>query len=321
VATIIGTNGDDTLVGTKDADLIIGLLGRDDITGGTGDDQIDAGDGDDIISWKAGDGSDLIDGGTGDDQVLLDNLALHGETYAIRSGADPHDIVVSEPATDGAELTLNGIERLFVTGSPGDDSFTVGDLGRTGLVPGGDDRFEIYGDGGNDRFDAHAARVGVFVSGAGDASIAAIGGGGSDWLIGSDGNDVLHGNGGGDELESGRGNDVLDGGVGDDSIWLAAGHDRVTLGKGADEINYAPLSGRNTTEITDFDVERDRIALPARSVGDLDTNRDGLLDAGDHGVRVDAHGLTVDTSSVDVEHRHVTLTFDHLQSVPLDVFA
>ncbi len=73
VATIIGTDGDDTITGTQGDDVIVGLGGSDQIDGLGGRDTICAGDGSDFV--RGGSGDDTVDGGDGGDQIYGDDGA------------------------------------------------------------------------------------------------------------------------------------------------------------------------------------------------------------------------------------------------------
>src|SRR5690606_32404873 len=64
MATIIGTNGNNTLNGGAENDLIFARGGADTVTGGDGDDV--------VIFETLPAGNDSFDGGTGDDVILLD---------------------------------------------------------------------------------------------------------------------------------------------------------------------------------------------------------------------------------------------------------
>ena len=67
LATIVGTDGDDTLSGTSGGDVIVGLGGNDHITGRGGDDSLCGGPGNDGI-W-GGDGFDRLSGNAGNDML------------------------------------------------------------------------------------------------------------------------------------------------------------------------------------------------------------------------------------------------------------
>ena len=68
MATISGTDADETLVGSNKADVIDGGAGDDIINSGNGDDVVAGGEGDDQLHGGAGD--DELDGGTGADQLV-----------------------------------------------------------------------------------------------------------------------------------------------------------------------------------------------------------------------------------------------------------
>ena len=67
LATIVGTEDDDTLSGTSGGDVIVGLGGNDHITGRGGDDSLCGGAGNDDI-W-GGDGFDRLSGNAGNDML------------------------------------------------------------------------------------------------------------------------------------------------------------------------------------------------------------------------------------------------------------
>jgi hypothetical protein len=76
MATIPGTNGNDTLTGTGEDDVINGGNGADTLDGAEGDDTLSGGNGTDTLAGGEGDdtlsggnGDDVLDGGDGDDDV------------------------------------------------------------------------------------------------------------------------------------------------------------------------------------------------------------------------------------------------------------
>jgi Ca2+-binding RTX toxin-like protein len=177
-------------------------------------------------------GNDTIRGGAGGDY-------LHGE--------DGDDVLHGDDGDD----TLHG--------GPGDDRLTGGE---------GDD--ELYGHSGND----------LLAGGPGDDRL--VGGEGADSLIGGSGNDLLEGGLDDDRLDGGTGEDTLMGGSGNDTLfggddmvrdWLngGAGDDRITLGandvatgsggKDLFAVASALETAGDTTEVTDFDPERDRLEI------------------------------------------------------------
>lgn len=93
----------------------------------------------------------------------------------------------------------------------------------------------------------------------GAASDSLSGGRGHDQLEGGSGNDTLFGAAGDDALFGEKGRDSLSGGAGNDTLWGGTGRDTLTGGTGAD-VFVLRRSG-NLDWITDFDPNRDRIAL------------------------------------------------------------
>src|SRR5258706_8524005 len=78
MATLNGTNGNDTIIGTTDADTINGLGGNDFLAGDSGDDSIVGGAGNDTIygdggnDWlEGGAGNDSMSGGGGQDNIVF----------------------------------------------------------------------------------------------------------------------------------------------------------------------------------------------------------------------------------------------------------
>ncbi len=101
MATITGTQDNETLVGTNDGDLIDGLGGNDTLLGDAGADNIVGGSGD-----------DFIDGGAGDDFLGLVTGGLAGPdglgNDTIFGGAGD-DLYRMSIATDGADLVDLGV--------------------------------------------------------------------------------------------------------------------------------------------------------------------------------------------------------------------
>jgi len=126
LATIIGTEGNDTLTGTPLADVIVGLGGHDRIEGLAGDDIICGGDGNDRILGNLG--HDVIFGGAGRDRLfgLKGRDAIFGGDHGdIIYGGDHRDVLMGQRGHD----TING--RLggdLLLGGPHDDTLN-GDEG------------------------------------------------------------------------------------------------------------------------------------------------------------------------------------------------
>jgi hypothetical protein len=138
MATINGTNGDDTLNGTNSADQIDGNDGNDTINAGDGNDCVDGGNGNDVIDGGAGD--DSIQGGAGDDILVAgdgtdhvyggtgnDDITGGGDDDNLIGGADADTFHVDSVATVGCEpCGYPGSNNTFVDGgSAGDDNDTL----------------------------------------------------------------------------------------------------------------------------------------------------------------------------------------------------
>ncbi|NNC81683.1 MAG: hypothetical protein HKN94_16180 [Acidimicrobiales bacterium] len=107
LATIVGTNGDDTILGTSGRDVIHALDGNDVIHGADGNDLVCGGHGNDRIT--GGPGNDLLRGGQGRD-VIDGNVGsddLRGGTGADRlRGNSGNDFIYGQAGND--ELTGGG---------------------------------------------------------------------------------------------------------------------------------------------------------------------------------------------------------------------
>ncbi len=114
--------------------------------------------------------------------------------------------------------------------------------------------------------------------------------GGNDDLFGQDGNDRLFGGLGDDDLFGGRGDDTLSGGEGRDRLFGQEGSDVLDAGVDAvcDVFNFIVGEStelgddiaRNYNDLHDFINVGDLLAF-----GDLDTNRDRVVDDADRFVR------------------------------------
>jgi uncharacterized repeat protein (TIGR01451 family) len=206
VATIVGTNGDDSLVGTPGRDVIqaldgddavLGLGGNDLICGDEGDDELLGGTGRDRLlgdhdddSLSGGRSRDELDGGNG-----ADELAGGRGDDTLAGGRGQDDLV---GGADDDELSGNaGTDDLF--GGRGDD-----------LVFGGPGTDDVAGGAGDDELSGENADDDI-TGGPGDDLI--LGGPGEDGLFGTSGDDQLLGESGDDELTGATGNDSLDGGA------------------------------------------------------------------------------------------------------------
>jgi len=193
VATLNGSNGNDTLTGGPDPEEINGNEGDDVLSGGAGDDtiagdfghdQIDGGDGNDWLgdfNYVHDSETDTLTGGNGDDHLF----ASYGDVVDGGPGTDLLVLDISDAPsgvnldlsvlTHGGSVTVGGgmisnveyVGEIFLTAY--DDNVTI-----TGAPPG---TFSpaMYGGDGNDTLNGSDARDSIF---------------------GGNGNDLIHGNGG-----------------------------------------------------------------------------------------------------------------------------
>ncbi len=246
-----GNAGQDIINGNGGGDTINGNGGNDLLNGGAGGDTINGGAGNDAITGGAG--GDTLAGGTGDDTF----------NYTIGDGADA--------VTGGA----NGVDKLNITGTAGNDSLDVvfngtvltqfenGTIGGVERVTadllgnaGAGDTLNYTGTNAAVVVNLAAATASGFTAIAASvatqavAAIAGIenvtGGGGNDTLTGDDsanaltgagGNDTLNGGGGDDTANGGAGNDALNGGGGNDTANGGGGNDTLNGGAGIDTLN------------------------------------------------------------------------------------
>lgn len=145
VATIVGTESDDTIAGTDGDDVIVALGGNDRVEGGAGNDIICGGDGDDRLDGGADD--DRIFGGEGDDGVY------GGGGVDVLHGDDGDDWV---RGGEGDDTANGGAGDDHVKGEDGDDRLE-GNQGDD-FLDGGEDIDDVDGGAG---FDACAAETTV----------------------------------------------------------------------------------------------------------------------------------------------------------------
>jgi Ca2+-binding RTX toxin-like protein len=184
MATINGTQFDDSLHGTEESDFIRGHEGDDELRGGGGDDTLVGGEGNDTLVGDAG--HDLLVGGEGRDVLA----------YAFGG----NDTLVGGAGDDRFEFFASGPHHITVLGGEGIDEMTyAGDSAVVDLQAGtfastsgttmaiqGIENFQSFSDGTMQIY-GNAADNFIF-SGNGDDIIS--GREGNDTLFGGPGDDV-----------------------------------------------------------------------------------------------------------------------------------
>ncbi len=274
VATLVGTEGDDTLVGTSGVDIIVGLggndflkgrggndllcggAGDDELRGDSGDDQLDGGSDDDLL--RGGGGNDDLQGGAGNDNCRGDNgsdTASDCETTnSVENGggggnqapsfASPGNQISSEG--DNISLTLNASDpdgdplAFSASGLPsnlGLDSATGTISGVLATGSAGTYSIDVTV---SDGVDSDSGSFAWTVVAPGELPTCfgqpatLIGTDGDDSLVGTSGVDVIVGLGGNDFIKGRGGNDLLCGGAGDDELRGDSGDDQLDGGSDDD---------------------------------------------------------------------------------------
>jgi Ca2+-binding RTX toxin-like protein len=253
--TLLGGDGNDVIIGGTGNDLISANAGNDSVFGNGGDDVILGGSGDDFLDGQAGDdtlagqgGKDTLIGGLGNDTFqwnigdgddLVSSLDGYDRMHVTgTSAADAISIGKLGPRlqviSGGNVLTINAdIRTVTLDLGNGDDVVTVGNLAGVGLTV-----LTINGGDGNDSLDASADVQG-------DVHLRLNGDNGNDRIIGSvnddtidggAGRDTLFGGSGSDTIFGGADNDAINGGGGDDSLTGDAGNDTLIGGDGNDSL-------------------------------------------------------------------------------------
>ncbi len=189
VATLMGSDGNDTIFGSNASERILGLAGDDMLYGNGGNDTLLGGEGDD--SLDGGDGNDFLDGGAGDDELyggVGNDLLVGGTGDDLLDGGEGQDSVSYAYSQAGWTINLSGSAQYAFTNDESESDIL----------------FSIE----------HA------IGSAGDDSI--LGSEGDNILYGGDGNDTLEGGDGDDTLDGGSGNNYLDGGSGDNWVSYAS---------------------------------------------------------------------------------------------------
>ncbi len=266
MATINGTNGNDTLTGTPTADSISGQGGNDTLFGGAGNDSLFGGNNNDLL--EGGTGADTLTGGSGNDTA----------SYASSSAA----VIVSLATNTGAGGdaqgdVLSSIENLIgsgfddiLTGNTASNALTGGD--GNDVLSGGDGSDSLFGGQGNDTLtggtgnDVIDGGTGIDTasytasSSAVNVNLATGTGSGGDAagdtltdvenLIGSSGNDTLTGNTAANVLSGGLGTDQIFGGDGNDTLIGGGGGDLLNGGNGIDTADYGASGSAVNVNLT-----------------------------------------------------------------------
>jgi Ca2+-binding RTX toxin-like protein len=264
---IDGEGGNDAIRGGAGAEKLNGDGGNDTIDGNGGDDRADLGGGDDRFVWDPGDGSDRVEGRGGDDAMTFNGS---GANESFRLSANGTRTRLTRDVGN-IRMNVDGIERVDLTPSGGQDALTVEDLAGTRLRTINSD---LANDGAADTTIVNAAESDDAITVTGAAGSATVTGGlrtlnlrgaeaGSDALTingrggkdridasalsagvlkltadGGTGDDTLLGSQGDDALLGGNDNDAIDGNQGNDTAFMGADDDRFTWdpGDGSDVV-------------------------------------------------------------------------------------
>jgi Ca2+-binding RTX toxin-like protein len=166
-------------------------------------------DGTSTLTYTAASGFDTIVGST--DPTVTEELVINipltggagGAVPAIGPSADGTKILLDFDGDGTTDLTVSGIEDLFLNGNK---VVIAGNLSGTGLSP---DTIHYQGTSGADIFDG--SRI------TSNHSVEANGRSGDDQLLGGAGDDILDGGDGADRLSGGGNADRLVGGAGADT--------------------------------------------------------------------------------------------------------
>jgi Ca2+-binding RTX toxin-like protein len=275
MATIIGTNSNNTLNGTTSADTIIGRASNDQLFGNGGNDLLNGGTQNDLLNGGLGidtaDYSNLVIGGTtylGATAGVTVNLSFTGAQNTGGAGSDTLVSIENLVGTNFNDVLTGSSANNLLLGLGGHDTLN-GSSGNDVLAGGlGDDTLNggtgiDTADYGNIRFDGSSTtyigatagvRVNLSLTGAQNT-----GGAGIDQLVGMENltgtnfsGDVLTGNGGSNVLAGLAGNDTLNGGAGNDTLNGGAGDDRLDGGDGSDTASYITATAGVAVNLSDM---------------------------------------------------------------------
>jgi len=210
VYKIENITGERINLNNKEHFVVIGNVGNDIISAGDNSAVIDGNKGDDIIT--GGNGNDWLKGGEGVDEIR---------------GGNGHDIIIF----DKEDMVIDGGNGYDVAIASKNEGVYL-DLAKSNIEA-------VYGNRGNDYFDARKSIQGVYISG----------GAGNDIMYGSPYDDIIVGAEGKNTINAGDGNDHIyvnseedivnniDGGKGNDSLYIS--------GTKAVNINLADINIEN----------------------------------------------------------------------------
>ncbi len=227
MATIKGTDGNDTLTGTSGADTFLPIMGTDTVDGGAGIDTL------------------VFDFGT---TQYSGNLVLTASNAAGTSGTFTAGFSVNTTFSNIESVTLTGVGAFVIDGrlafGSGALNVAASDVGpysssntlNLDLSHGNSASGVTFAITGHNATFAHATFAGFYGWTIALTNFAdtATGGDDHDTFQGGGGNDTLSGMGGGDSLYGQDGNDKLDGGAGDDYLVGGSGSDTRVGGDGND---------------------------------------------------------------------------------------
>jgi Ca2+-binding RTX toxin-like protein len=284
MATIIGTNGNNSLAGTTAADTMIGRAGNDQLLGNGGNDRLNGGTHNDVLNGGSGidtaDYSNLIIGGTtyiGATSGVIVNLNLAGVQNTVGAGLDTLVSIENLTGSNFRDALAGNSSTNVLSGLAGND--ILAGAGGTDQLFGGDGNDLLNGGTHNDLLigglGSDTADYGTYTIGRQPVIGATAGvtvnlnlagaqntrGAGSDTLVsienltGSDFHDVLTGNSANNVLTGRAGNDTLNGGNGNDTLQGDSGNDTLNGGDGIDTVSYRTATAGVTVEISDYGGE------------------------------------------------------------------
>jgi Ca2+-binding RTX toxin-like protein len=300
--TVFGDDGNDSLYGDAGNDVINGGNGNDYLVGGTGIDKLDGGAGNDILvdgsalsendTLWGGAGNDVLMGSGGNDSIDggsgIDSAAYLSLFSNLKVSLAPGGLSVVS-ATEGTD-SLYSVERIsaldgtYGWNATGTAWIKLSNVSSLVATASADQTFQ--GTALADTVSVSNAKS-VYMLGAGDDTITAIGVGQSIYIDAGAGNDtinlgvqsqapnygtataVIHGGDGNDTIQGGSGNDILSGDAGADTFVfnrLYSGYQNGT------STFHSP--GADT--ITDFMVGSDHLHIGGQNISLADTAA-GLL--------------------------------------------